>query len=214
MNSMPLMFTMVTDIWIFFDALKIIKDSGFPYYAEPLLVGTFEEAKQYPRTFLTPIPQKYFKLPLMDDNIAEGVVLKPVKNGHFPNGSRLLFKNKSERFSEKAYGIKPLRIKNSKPRELSMEDEPTRLYHEMMSMVTLPRLESVISKVGQVTQKDFSKLMGLYTRDVLAEFNKDQAVAFSQIPKEQRDMITKRLSEESARTVKKYLIDAQQSPNN
>lgn len=72
------------------EATAILKECGF-FYAVPLFRGPLAEALKYPNTFVTTIPALY-KLPALPDNISEGVVIKPVQDKKFSNGSRVVFK--------------------------------------------------------------------------------------------------------------------------
>lgn len=72
------------------EATAILKECGF-FYAVPLFRGPLAEALKYPNTFITTIPALY-KLPALPDNISEGVVIKPVQDKKFSNGSRVVFK--------------------------------------------------------------------------------------------------------------------------
>ena len=47
-------------------------------YSKPLSVCSFEEAVNYKINFITHLPAQ-FGLPPIDDNLAEGVVIKPMK---------------------------------------------------------------------------------------------------------------------------------------
>jgi len=192
------------------EALELFKAAGFPYIAEPLLIGTFKEAMDYPNEFLTHIPTKYFNLPPLKDNIAEGTVIKPLKTAYLTDGTRLIFKNKATKFSEKAFGIKKEKVhKSSGPP--TFPPEVNELMQEMISLITKPRLDSVISKFGEVSFKDMGKLILLYTKDVLHEFNKDHALEIAKLTKDHQSTITKHLSTATVALIKAYLVDLQAS---
>jgi uncharacterized protein YlzI (FlbEa/FlbD family) len=48
-----------------------------------------------------------FALPELNDNHAEGVVIKPNVSAWFHSGSRVILKNKTERFTEKVTAKAP-----------------------------------------------------------------------------------------------------------
>ena len=63
-------------------------------YAKPLFSGSFKDALEYQNDFQTTIPG-ILGLPEIEDNIAEGVVIKPENAMFFHDGSRLILKNKN-----------------------------------------------------------------------------------------------------------------------
>lgn len=65
------------------------------FYAKPLFIGTLQEVLKFPNTFETTLP-KLFGHPSNQKNIAEGLVLKPIKNVCLSCGKRLILKNKPE----------------------------------------------------------------------------------------------------------------------
>ena len=78
---------------------------GVLFHAEPLFIGTYESAIRYKIGFTTTIPAK-FKLPAIDNNKAEGIVIKPIKEigvnikGQY---ARAIIKIKIAEFSESKY---------------------------------------------------------------------------------------------------------------
>ena len=165
-------------------------------YARTLLQGSLEEALKYSNRFVTTLPTR-FGLPPIEDNLCEGVVLKPLKTV-FINHGRVVIKNKNSRFSEKT--LVPVVLGQCNLKEKQLE-----CYQEMVSMVTQNRLNGVVSKIGAVSTRDFSKLSGLMTKDVIVEFNKDNAKLFSSLSKKERKQVTQRLSRDISKLVRPYL---------
>ena len=44
----------------------------------------------------------------------------------------------------------------------------------MLQYVTENRLHAVISKIGKITDKDFSKLLGLFAQDAIIDYHKER----------------------------------------
>lgn len=103
-----------------------------------------------------------------DKNIAEGYVLKPCYPKFFANGSRVAIKCKNSKFSEKAKSDKPIKPKAV----MSERDEET--FNVLVQYATLNRVNNVISKIGEVTPKDFGKVMGLTVQDLFAEVAQEE----------------------------------------
>lgn len=136
---------------------------GVGILSAPFLhTGTFAECLALSNTFKSTLtPEGY-----TEENTSEGLVIEPIEPNWFNNGSRIYFKNKTEGFSEK----------KRKPKEhivFELSDEESELMNELLTYNTTQRVSNVISKIGQVTNKDFGKILGLTTQDLLEEFTKE-----------------------------------------
>ena len=169
------------------------------FYAVPLKRGAFKDVIGFDPTFQTTLPDK-FGLPPIKGNIAEGVVLKPVEPLYLPTGSRVIFKNKTTKFSEtKIKTTRTFVLKDLPPQVQEVQDG-------MFPMITLNRLYNVISKIGEVTEKDMGKLIGLLSRDVLEEYKKVYGDKLEDLKKD-RKMVTKALAKQCKMVVLKYYED-------
>lgn len=140
-------------------AIDLTKAIGIPFV--PILrFGTFGECLEYGNTFKSTLtPEGY-----LEENKSEGLVIEPVEPNWFNNGSRIYFKNKTESFSEC----------QAKPKQVfELSDEESELLNEMLEYNTPQRVSNVISKIGAVTNKDFGKILGLTTQDLLEEYTKE-----------------------------------------
>jgi Rnl2 family RNA ligase len=127
-------------------------------------------------------------LPHIENNEAEGVVIKPNIAKWFKSGERVIFKHKTDAFNEKSK--KPSGPKLQKPpTQLSKEAED--LLEEFQSLITTSRLDNVISKIGQVTISDTSTMISAYTKDVMDEFRKDYGEEFDKLKTEEQKVFTK-----------------------
>ena len=147
-----------------------------------LKIGTLEECLEYPNLFQTKVPEMY-GLPEIEGNTCEGVVIKPMKTTRFGNGSRVVLKNKNEKFSEKEH-VKDVQVKDPLPQHVL----------DMMgvagSYVTENRLRNVLSHLGQVTQKDFAKILQCMNQDVIEDFMKENP-NFTEMEKKERKEVTR-----------------------
>ena len=134
------------------------------FYAKPLFTGSFEDCLAYSNEFQTTIPSHY-GLPEIEGNICEGIVIKPVSPLFFCNGSRAILKNKNEKFK----GKKSTKVKKF----FKLSDEVAKIINDVSQYINKNRLRSVLSKLGPVTNKDFSKIMGLFVVDALDAYEKD-----------------------------------------
>jgi len=129
-----------------------------------LFVGTLSECLSFNNEYQTTIPTS-LGLPELENNICEGNVIKPLKPLFFGNGTRVILKNKNSKFTEKSTKT------FTPPPEAS--PEVVQFQKAAVEYITDNRLRNVISKLGEVTTKDFGKLLGLLSKDVFEDFEKD-----------------------------------------
>jgi Rnl2 family RNA ligase len=163
-------------------------------------VGTFKECLEHKNDFLSGIYKEY-DLPSIEDNICEGIVIRPNKAQFVFTHSRVMLKSKNDRFKEKASERKP-RIK------IELTGISKDIADGMFSMVTKNRYDAVISKIGEVKISDFGKLQGLMMKDIHEEVLKDTDMAndFLSLEKAQRKLIQKIVGSEVANLIREELI--------
>lgn len=144
----------------------------------PLLaIGSFDELFKINNEFQSCVFQTVgateFELIYEGDNVSEGYVLKPNVTVYFDNGDRVAIKSKNEKFSEKK---KAGKIRNAKTKDIDVVlcESDQSLVELLETFNTDNRLRNVISKVGDVTQKDFGKLLGLMVQDIYEDFEKER----------------------------------------
>lgn len=176
---------------------ELFEKSGFLYVKE-LFRGTLEECLAYSNKFQSTIAG-ILGYPEAEDNVCEGVVIRPVIPKFCPNGQRVILKNKNEKWTEKARERK--KKKPQAPVKLSEAGE--KLLNEALLYVTENRLDNVISKIGEVTKEDFGKILGMFNKDIIADFEKEFGDDFIQIEKAEQKTIRKKLNAEAALIVRK-----------
>lgn len=142
-------------------AFSIIRWAGIQ--AVPVLkVGNFKECLEVNNTFKSILTPEGYE----GENISEGLVIEPIEPAWFANGSRMYFKNKTESFSEKSRQPKEKKV-------FELSEKESDLLNELLDYNTEQRVSNVISKIGQVTNKDFGRILGLTVQDILEDFIKD-----------------------------------------
>lgn len=173
------------------EANSLFEAEGF-FYAATLFRGPLAKCLEYPNAFQSKIPQ-WLGLPDIDDNICEGVVIRPVEPQYLRNGSRVMIKNKNERFAEK---------KSAKQRN-KLFDTPApccsealqQLQTEIDAYITINRLNNVVSHIGEVTlPKDFGKLSGLFAKDILDDFIKEHGESYLALDKSEQKALNRKLT--------------------
>ena len=160
-------------------ANDFFENGGF-LYARTLLRGTLSECMKYPNDSPSLVAQ-WLNLPPIEDNICEGIVIRPVAPTYLHNGSRVLLKSKNARFEEKTA------IKKREPRpfvEPSYSEELNNLLPVVKQYVTENRLNNVVSKIGAISvPKDTGKLTGLFSKDILDDFLKEHSKEYEALEK-------------------------------
>lgn len=153
--------------WMNYDkAMEVFQESGF-LYLKPLFRGDFDRALMYSNRFKTTIPSMFetddFKFPHLENNWAEGVVIKPVDPIIISSGKRLILKNKIEIFSERR---KPAPLLE----RADVGKECLWLLSQAEGYVTPQRFDNVYSKHGDIGR---NKLLCKFVSDVVEDFSKE-----------------------------------------
>lgn len=173
-------------------------------HAKTLFRGTLDNCLQYPNDFESQI-SKLLGLPNLKQNTCEGVVIRPVKPCFFRNGARVLVKNKNEKWNENNNHIDKDILKSILSKEDSLSDEAQILCEEISKYITENRLNNVVSKIGTITKKDFGKLLGLYCKDVLEDFQKTHKNEYEKLEKFETKFINKFLNTQAGNLVTIFL---------
>lgn len=157
-------------------SLSLLSKAGFktvPFVGR----GTFKEMIHLEESFDSKVSNR-------KDNEAEGLIIRPDIPRELTSGARVVFKKKTEAFSEK-------KGKTKVPKApVSLSDEQNDVYECVGTYMTETRLKNVLSKIGEVTNKDFGKIMGLFAQDIFDDYEKDEGVH----PKDQLGDDWKRVS--------------------
>ncbi|MEM9922537.1 MAG: RNA ligase family protein [Cyanobacteria bacterium P01_D01_bin.50] len=192
------------------EALRIIEKVGM-MAAKPLFIGKYEEAASYNIEFESTIPAILNLPQLQQANIAEGVVIKPVKSFYIETRKgriRPIIKHKIPEFAEDSryHQAQKWIYQNTviENQELSFEDE---LLQELLTLVTVTRLNNVISKFGRVASHEFEKqqqLIDLLKKDVLESFQEEYESIFNVLSSENQNKMMIELYQASRQLVINY----------
>lgn len=160
-------------------------------YAKTLQKGTLKDCLAYPNNFKTTIPTEY-KLPELDGNICEGVIIRPTKATFFRNGSRVTIKNKNEKWAENNNYIDKGILNKLLNEGEELSEEASFLCEEVYKLITQNRLDNLISKIGEINpKKDLGKVLGLYNKDVLIDFLKNFQDKYNALEKHECKAVNK-----------------------
>ncbi len=166
-------------------------------YAKTIFRGSIEDCLQYPNIFDSKIPAQ-LGLPELSPNICEGTIIRPIKHLTFNNEVRVILKNKNDKWSEK--------IKNRSKVEIEIPEKVAALQTIILDYVTENRLNNVTSKIGEVSIKDFGKVLGMFNKDVVEDFLKDHQTEYDALSKKEMKMITKSFNKTAMEMIKKICI--------
>lgn len=145
---------------------QLFEKHGF-FYNKELFRGTLDECLAYDPVFISTIGER-LGYPRLENNFAEGVVIKPLLDLRFANGERIIIKNKNPKFAEFEKSDKKGKIQDE------VSGTCANLIAEIGGYITEARLGNVISHIGEL---DMPKQMGLlikeYSLDVIDDFVKD-----------------------------------------
>lgn len=163
---------------------------GF-FYAKTLFSGTLDECLSYPNAFQSKISE-WLGLPAIEDNICEGVVIRPVVPMYLSNRDRVLIKNKNARFAE----MKQMKKRNKLFKEpVPFSEELKALVAKVEAYVNKNRLANVISHIGEVSfPKDSGKVLGMFCKDVLDDFLKEHGGKYSGLDKCEQKSLNKEVN--------------------
>ncbi len=174
---------------------QVMEKAGF-LYAKTIFRGTFEECLKYSNSFPSQICV-WLGLPELEDNMCEGAVIKPVFPQFLSDTTRVILKNKNEKWAEKAKA----RDRPKKP-QTTLSAKGGELLNEMRSLVTENRLRNVLSKTGPIGQKEFGKLIQYFSKDILEDFFKDHMEEYNALEKKEQKELTRKLSQKSAEMIR------------
>ncbi len=180
---------------------QIFEETGF-FYAKILFQGTLDEALKFPNVFDSKIPA-WLGLPEIEDNMCEGTIVKTLKTKYFGNGSRVILKNKNEKWTEKS---KIIRKDRPIQTEVRFSENAQNIWEEIQKYATANRLNNVVSKIGEFDPKMIGKVIGLFAQDILEDFEKDFPKVFTTIEKEEQKRINKKLNSLVIDVVKEELM--------
>lgn len=178
----------------------LFEKHGF-FYAKTLFTGSLDQCLEHPNAFITHIPE-WLGLPPIEDNICEGIVIRPIHPVFLRTGQRVLIKSKNERFAEKKGKKRGKPAFDTSPQ---YSEDLKQLISELERYVTPQRLDNVISHIGEVDiNKNFGKLMGLLAKDVFDDFMKENSLQFNELEKPEQKSLKKELTKLAANLVRNH----------
>lgn len=161
--------------------------------------GTFDYMVKL-RNDYSSVIHKEWGLPKIKGNIMEGLVIRPTGNGYLKRGERTMIKSKNKKYSE---------TRDRKPRKVIKLCKVGReMINRAMPMITGNRYDAVVSKIGDVTPKDFGRILGLIIQDIHDELIDDTKfyLKYQNLEKVERKLCHRTLAPEVAVLIREKLL--------
>lgn len=174
----------------YFDEFKI-------FYAKPLLIGKFNEAMNFNIRINSAVP-KEFNLPELNDNLIEGVVIKPFNQLDNNDFQRPVIKLKNPEFDEEEKFHEAEKW-SFIPNVSSKTEELSFIVDELRNYVTQNRLKSAVSKIGTLdlnNQSRVSEIKKEFLEDVITDFNENNDNLLNDLSPEDKTWIAERINSE------------------
>lgn len=178
---------------------KLTGDTLPQFFLDPVYSGlTLKEALEIPVEDVNSFIPAYYGEYARNPNFWEGVVIKPHNNHYIFGDNRVILKSKTLAFREKKNSTVKL------PKEIP--EHLAGILQSGYDYINRSRLDCVCSKEGlnleDVEGKDIGKVIGLFTKDCVQDFIKDQD-EFILLDKSDQKIITKELAGTAAKLFKK-----------
>ena len=174
----------------YFDEFKI-------FYAKPLLIGKFNEAMNFNIRINSAVP-KEFNLPELNDNLIEGVVIKPFNQLDNNDFQRPIIKLKNPEFDEEEKFHEAEKW-SFIPNVSSKTEELSFIVDELRNYVTQNRLKSAVSKIGTLdlnNQSRVSEIKKEFLEDVITDFNENNDGLLNDLSSDDQAWIAERINSE------------------
>lgn len=184
-------------------ASGLFEQFGF-VYAKTLFKGKLADCLAFSNEFKTTIPTEY-GLPQLDGNVCEGVVVRPLQPSFLRTGSRVLIKNKNEKWAENNNFIDKAILSKLLHEGEELSEEASFLCEEIYKLITQNRLTNLTSKIGEVNpKKDLGKVLGLYNKDALTDFFKTYKDRYDSLEKHESKAVNKFLNKHAGQLINDY----------
>lgn len=171
----------------YFDLVKILR-------GKIMYIGPLEKCLEISPIFQSSIPG-LLNLPEIDNNEAEGVVIRPFEEIYYGH-DRIILKNKNPKFMERGNIKKP-------KRHVELSEYFQIIIENIRTYVCINRLNNVLSKNKELTNKDFGKLMKEFLIDVKEDFEKDYPDVLSTLEKKDLKIVMGPVNKEVSNLLKK-----------
>ncbi len=177
--------------------VNLCRKFGIPFIPVLKVVPDLESALRFEPVFKSGI-YRFFELPELADNMAEGVVIRGWYRDLWAGGHRVILKNKCEKFREK----------KSEKKIVINEEYPLHVeaaIREAAAYVNEARVQNAVSKVGGQALENIGKVIAMVNADILEEYEKMGGI-INTLGKQERHIVKKALNDMVVAEVKKVFF--------
>lgn len=164
------------------------------FYAQNLFSGKLNEALEFNTRIPSGIPRQ-LGLPELDENLIEGVVIKPLNHSSLTTiDQRPIIKVKNAEFEEEKFH--EAEKWSFIPTITSQSEELSFIVDEMRNYITHNRLESVSSKIGSIdfaNEKRMAEFKTEFFQDIWTDFGINNSGFLEELTASQKDWISSRI---------------------
>lgn len=188
------------------DANEIFKTCDI-FCLDPIKEGTLDELLEFDvENLKTTIPSRV-GLPEIENNFAEGIIIRPINECKTFRNNRVILKKKRSKFSEKKT-IRNNVIKHKTP----LSEKVINLINELESYITVARLNNLISKYGQIPEeRKIMKFAGLYAQDIFQEYEEETGHRLNTMETSDRKVVSSTINKFACDLIKENLESAMES---
>ena len=181
-------------------------------YTPILFRGKYQQALAHKIEFTTTIPPLFNLPPLAIDNIAEGIVIKPASNlfiETIKGKLRPVLKIKHPRFAEdkRFHQAKKWSRDRDWQQQQSIKITDELLIEEASNLITINRLDNLISKLGKATfnnKKQRAYILKLYVKDVIEDLETNLNIVFANINNDIQTKVMSHIEREAKKAIDRY----------
>jgi Rnl2 family RNA ligase len=164
-------------------------------YAKPLLIGKVNEVQNFNIRINSSIPAQ-LGLPELEQNLIEGVVVKPLNHSQLNLSARPVVKLKNPEFDEEKKFHESEAWSYTK-KVVSKSEELTFILEEIGVYINENRLQSAISKTGKIDRENEARMQEIreeVLNDTWIDFNENNNGLLSELEEAQQDWLRKRMN--------------------
>jgi len=165
------------------------------FYAKPLFIGKMNEAMNFNTKMNSLIP-KELNLPELQNNLIEGIVIKPFHETDIKPRPILKIKNIEFDEEEKFHEAEKWSFI---PKISSKSEELGYILDELKRNLTKNRLESAISKIGPLdfnNQFRITEIKNELLHDIFVDFNENNELILNELSNDETEWLKKRMFSE------------------
>lgn len=165
---------------------------------EVLHSGSLDDMLALDTVFQTTIPSAVFGLPpTSTNNESEGLVLRPKHQVLFkPNGTRIMFKHKNPKFTERTSSKAAAVPKSttSGPADFVLSEEGNAVFEQMKQYINENRINAVLSKLDESVKSNRKRVLFMIASDAVEDIELELKAELGTVSNKDRKHLNRKLN--------------------